>query len=148
MLNVWCWLKAPLDHSSFLIGWIRSTQTIMSCIRSFILPHTPKFKGHAMTSYCTTHCSWVPPSLIPRIPRSGMWTLRLCRPSIFSHMSTIKGREGGRKTLITSGCTWGLRTGKRAKVARNFHMYLAIGGKYRTHWALNAELVKQHAFLF
>ena len=58
-------------------------------------------------------CSWVPPSLVPRIPRSGMWTLKLCRPGIFSHISTIKGRKGGRKDL---NYMWAyLRTQNRKK---------------------------------
>ena len=37
------------------------------------------------------------PSLIPRIPHSGMRTLKLCRcgePGIFSHVSTVKRRKG------------------------------------------------------
>ena len=35
-------------------------------------------------------------SLIPRLPWSGTWTLKLCRrgePGIFSHVSTVKGRR-------------------------------------------------------
>ena len=57
-------------------------------------------------------------SLVPRLPCSGMRTLKLCRrgkPGIFSHVRSGKGRE-------EFNCAWAyprLRTGKRAKVASN-----------------------------
>ena len=36
-------------------------------------------------------------SLVPRLPQSGMQTLKLCRcgePGTFSHVKSVKGREG------------------------------------------------------
>ena len=53
-------------------------------------------------------------SLVPRLPHSRMRTLKLCRrgePGIFSHVSSVKGREGSRDL----NCAWAyprLRTGK------------------------------------
>ena len=55
-------------------------------------------------------------SLVPRIPRSGMRTLKLCRCGqlgIFSHVRSGKGRENGARAYPQ------LRTGKRAKVVGN-----------------------------
>ena len=52
-------------------------------------------------------------SLVPRLPRSGTQTMKLCRcgePGIFSHVSSLKGR----KNLIVRGH---MRLRKRAKVA-------------------------------
>ena len=41
------------------------------------------------------------PSLVPRFPRSGMRTLKLCRcgePGIFCHVKSAKGREEVERT--------------------------------------------------
>ena len=49
--------------------------------------------NEAMGDYTTL----VSASLVPRLPRSGTRTLKLCRrkePGIFSHMSSLKGRKG------------------------------------------------------
>ena len=42
-------------------------------------------------------------SLVPRLPCSGTRTLKLCRqgdPGIFSHMSSLKGREEVEKPYL------------------------------------------------
>ena len=66
---------------------------------------------------------WLFHSLVPRLPGSGMQTLKLCKqrdPGTFSHVSSVKGRE----TLIVHGRTRRLRTAKKAKVLGDF-IYLA-----------------------
>ena len=60
-------------------------------------------------------------SLVPRLPHSGTWTLKLCRrgePGIFSHVKSAKDRHKVDATLIVRG-HMSLRTGKRAKIAGN-----------------------------
>ena len=45
-------------------------------------------------------------SLVPRLPHTGMQTLKLCRwgePGIFSHMTTIIGREGVERPYLCVG---------------------------------------------
>ena len=61
-------------------------------------------------------------SLIPRLPRFGIWILKLCRyekPGIFLTWAPPKVERGVRKTSITCGRTQRLKTWKRAKVAGN-----------------------------
>ena len=60
-------------------------------------------------------------SLVPRLPRSGMQTLKLCRrgePGIFSHVRSGKGRHEVDATLIVCG-RMSLRTEKGTKIAGN-----------------------------
>ena len=60
-------------------------------------------------------------SLVPRLPRSGTQTLKLCRrgePGIFSHMKSAKDRHQVDATLIVCG-HMRLRTEKGTKVAGN-----------------------------
>ena len=57
--------------------------------------------------------------LTPTPPHSGMPTLNLCRqeePGIFSHVSSIKGRRGGRETVFVCGHGQRLRATERVKV--------------------------------
>ena len=60
-------------------------------------------------------------SLVPRLPHSGMQTLKLCRrgePDIFSHMRNGKDRREVDATLIVRG-HMSLRTEKGTKVVDN-----------------------------
>ena len=71
-------------------------------------------------------------SLVPRLPRSGTRTLKLCRhgePGIFCHVKSTKDRRKVDATLIVRGCMR-LRTEKGTKVADNL---LHIS----SYWALN-----------
>ena len=61
------------------------------------------------------------PSLVPRLPRSGTRTLKLCRrgePGIFCHVKSAKDRRQVDATLIVRG-RMRLRTEKGTKVAGN-----------------------------
>jgi len=60
-------------------------------------------------------------SLVPRLPRSGMRTLKLCRrgePGIFCHVKSAKDRREVDATIIVRG-RMRLRTEKGTKVADN-----------------------------
>ena len=60
-------------------------------------------------------------SLVPRLPRSGTRTLKLCRrgePGIFCHVKSAKDRRKVDATLIVHGRIR-LRTEKGTKVAGN-----------------------------
>ena len=60
-------------------------------------------------------------SLVPRLPHSGMRTLKLCRcgePGIFCHVKSAKDRREVDATLIVRG-RMRLRTEKGTKVADN-----------------------------
>ena len=73
-----------------------------------------------------------PSSLVPRLPRSGTRTLKLCRrgePGIFFHVKSAKDRREVDATLIVCG-RMRLRTEKGTKVADNL---LHIS----SYWALN-----------
>ena len=61
-------------------------------------------------------------SLVPRLPRSGMQTLKFCRrgePGIFCHVKSTKDRREVDTTLIVHG-RMRLRTEKGTEVAGNF----------------------------
>ena len=69
-------------------------------------------------------------SLVPRLPCSGMQTLKLYRRrdlGMFSHMSSVKARED----LIVRGHTHRLRTQKERRHWATYHtyVYLANGGR-------------------
>ena len=64
-------------------------------------------------------------SLVPRLPRSGTQTLKLCRcgePGIFSRMRSAKGREGIERPSLSVGVP---ETQNRKK---SEGIYLVIGG--------------------
>ena len=79
----------------------------------------------------------MPPSLIPRLPHSGTWTLKLCRlgkPGIFSHMRSGKDRREVDATLIVRG-HMRLGTEKGTKVAGN----LLLVSSYRVSNIIHTE---------
>ena len=80
-------------------------------------------------------------SLVPRLPRSGMRTLKLCRrgePGIFCHVKNAKDRCQVEATLIVCGRMW-LRTEKGTKVASNLlHIssYRALNIIHTERWSV------------
>ena len=67
------------------------------------------------------------PSLVPRLPRSGTRTLKLCRhgqPDIFSHVRSGKGRE---EDLIVCGHSRNSEQQKEQRKRATYYSYLAIG---------------------
>ena len=80
-------------------------------------------------------------SLVPRLPHSGMRTLKLCRrgePGIFSHVRSGKDRREVDATLIVRGRMW-LRTEKGTKVAGNLlHVssYRALNIIHTKRWSI------------
>ena len=79
-------------------------------------------------------------SLVPRLPRSGTRTLKLCRrgePGIFCHVKSAKDRREVDATLIVRG-RMRLRTEKGTKVAANLlHIssYRALNNIHTERWS-------------
>ena len=133
-------LTPLLTHHPHRNGRIEMTMTSLSLNVSYCFSET------SSTSRLTHRRKrWH--SHVPRLPRSGMQTIQLCRrgePGIFCHVKSV---QGGTETLIVCGHTRRLRIGKWAWVVNNLLHVSSCRGpntihtKQWTHSWLNNKML-------
>ena len=139
-------------HSVLRQGIIQQWYTLLFCSR--LLYQTTFSLCTPHLHFCLSSDSKTEPkcSLVPRLPHSGNANIEVVqagRAWYFSHVNTIKGREGAEKPV--HGCIWNLRTWKRMQIAERVTYYTYWGvdiihTECWTHsWLNNSQNV---AFLF
>ena len=88
--------------------------------------------------HMTRYTKAFPPNLVPRLPRSGTRTLKLCRLGIFSHVRGGKGRKEVERTQLCVGVP-ATQNRKRPKVVGNLlHIssYRALNNIHTERWSI------------